>query len=228
LSALNVYFAKSVQQKTGVFVMKIMNRNNRAHMVTVDLLKPSKLSADGWLKPIDFEISQPQTLFVRMPHGPFALRVVSCSDAILEVLMFVDGMGTLQARIGRGVHIFERDSQGRAFRFAESEAHRGLMLQADPGSDSDTIKTQGQVAVQIRSFDTEKGAQVADQPSVSAICEQSVFFQMNPPDIHEEVCASLLSQIKALPAMTGADDLFRDFEGAAEIPRRFCCSCPRI
>ncbi len=200
--------------------MRITHPERPDEMIIVDLLKPSTLSPDGWLKPLEFEITEPPTLYVRIPNGQYAVRVMTSSETELRVL--VDGAKVLEAKVAKGSHIFERDGQGRIFNFSEAPAvgaEPELVQQTLFGSDeqAECVKTHGQVAIQVRFCDVGS--------SDESEFPDPIFFQMNPPGVHEEALASLLSKMKAPPKLTAEHDIFGEHKGAEMIPHRHCANC---
>lgn len=208
--------------------MRISKPLRPGEHIIVDLVKPSTLTPDGWLKPIEFEISNPPTLFVRVPNGRYAVRVMTTADT--EVLIHVDGTKALQTKVAKGIHYFDRDSEGKPFNFGDAPAAQegdGPQLEQQTlfGTNEEAlcVKTYGQVAVHVRFCDitTPTGSHI-----VPPDFEQPVFFQMNQPGTHEEVCASMLSKMKSPPKLTSAEDIFGEHKDADALPQRHCCNCP--
>ena len=207
--------------------MRITKDRRPGEMIIVDLLKPSTLSPDGWLKPIEFELTEPPTLYVRIPHGAYAVRVMTSSDT--ELMVHVDGVKVLEAKVTKGIHIFDRDSEGRLFNFGEATppAHNDVpeMVQQtlfSTGEEASCVKTFGQVAVHVRFCDIDNGTV---RPDVTPDYPQPVFFQMNPPGEHEEALAGLLRRMKAPPKLTEADDIFAEAKDVKPMPKRICVNC---
>ncbi len=207
--------------------MRITKPRRPGDMIIVDLVKPSTLSPDGWLKPIEFELNEPPTLYVRVPHGQFAVRVMSTADT--EVMIHIGGVKVVDARVGKGIHIFSQDSEGRAFSYgdsaptAETAAQEQQLLVANEEHDA-CANTHGQVAVHVR-FADEVDAAGSPRPGVSRDFAQPVFFQMNPPGQHEEALAGLLRRMKAPQKLTEADDIFSENGDAKPVPKRMCINC---
>lgn len=206
--------------------MRITKPRRPGEMITVDLLKPSTLSVDGWLKPIEFEITDPPTHFVRMPNGRFAVRVMTTADT--ELMIHVDGVKALEAKVSKGIHVFEKDSEGRLFNFREAGSTAKdapeLVQQTLFGTEEEAlcVKTHGAVVVHVRFCDVT----VDNKPVYTPDYQQPVFFQMNPPGAHEEACASMLRKMKAPPKLTSAEDIFSEYKDAETLPQRHCCNCP--
>lgn len=99
--------------------MKITKKNRPQDSIQVGLVQPSKLTGNGWIKPLDYEVTNPPTTMVRMPHGPFAVRVITTADTVVAV--HIDGKPMLATRVGPGIHVLERDSWGSPFVFAQEE-----------------------------------------------------------------------------------------------------------
>lgn len=207
--------------------MRITKPRRPGDMIIVDLVKPSTLSPDGWLKPIEFELNDPPTLYVRVPHGQFAVRVMSTADT--ELMIHIDGQKVLDTRVSKGIHIFERDSEGRPFAYGRApvvgetpELEQQTLFGSD--EEAECVKTHGQVAVHVR-FADEQGPDGCPRPGVSRDFSHPVFFQMNPPGEHEEALAGLLRRMKAPPKLTEADDIFSENGDAKPLPKRMCINC---
>jgi hypothetical protein len=197
--------------------MRITSPERPDDKIIVDLIKPSTLSPDGWLKPLEFEITQPPTLYVRMPHGQFAVRVISSSQA--EVKVSVDGASVLQAQVGKGVHVFDKDAEGRLFNFSNTPAAANVQPTLfDNDEQAECTQTHGEVAIQVRFCDVGSSSDKSE-------FMDPIYFQMNAPGDHEEALASLLSKMKAPPKLTAADDIFGDHDGVEMTPHRHCCNC---
>lgn len=207
--------------------MRITKPRRPGEMIIVDLLKPSTLSPDGWLKPIEFEITDPPTLYVRIPHGRYAVRVMTSSDT--EIMVHVDGTKVLETKVGKGIHVFDRSAEGELFNFGEPGESHGdgpeLVQKTLFGTDEQAacVKTHGQVVVHARFCDIDTGT---PRPAVTPDFSQPVFFQMNPPGAHEEEFASLLRKVKAPPKLNNVEDIFGEGKASEPLPQRICCNCP--
>ncbi len=204
--------------------MKVTKACRPGETITVDLLKPSSLSPDGWLKPLEFETTEPPTLYLRMPIGNYGVRVMCKVDTELRV--YVDGNNVLETKVAKGIHVFERDGQGRPFQFGEAPAGEPALIQRtlfDSDELATCVQTHGQVTVQVR-FAEDGGSTNAD--IIPDEFGDPVVFQMNAPGAHEEVLAGLLSKIKKPEKLTSAHDVFGDYKELDELPQRHCCNCP--
>lgn len=208
--------------------MRITKPRRPGELITVDLLKPSTLTPDGWVTPINFETTEPPTVYARVPHGRYAVRVMTTSDT--ELMIHIDGTKVIETRVTKGIHIFDKDADGRPFQYGENpidQSNGPEMVQQslfDTGEVADCVKTHGQVAVHVRFADV---ASNSPRPSITPDYPQPVFFQMNPPGTHEETMAGLLRKVKRPAKLTAADDIFgeyKDVEG--KYPERLCCNCP--
>lgn len=203
--------------------MRITKTRRPGEMIIVDLLKASSASPDGWLKPIEFEIAEPPTLYVRVPHGRFAVRVMCSSDA--EVLVSVDGTEALKTKVGKGIHILDRDSQGRFFQFSDQPAVDKSVKQESLFADDsapDSCSSHGLVCVQLRFCDIDNGL---GRPDITPDFPYPVYFQMNPPGAHEEAFAGLLSKLKKPARLTDAEDIFEEHKHSGKMPQRLCVNC---
>lgn len=207
--------------------MRITHARSPGEMTIVDLLKSSTLSQDGWLKPIEFEITEPPTIYVRIPNGRFAVRVMTSSDT--EIMIHVDGAMVLETKVGKGIHLFDRDAEGRLFNFGENQATKSSVTKTVQRTRFDTeeaascLTKPGQVAVLARLCKTNISTPC---PPAAPDYLQSIFFQMNPPGAHEETCAELLSKMKSPPRLTAAEHRFGEYSDAEDLLQRLCCNCP--
>lgn len=99
--------------------MKITKKNRPQDSITIGLVQPTRLTAAGWIKAPEYEVVNPPTTMVRMPYGPFAVRVITTADTL--VLVHIDGKPMLVTRVAPGINVLDRDSWGRTFRFAAQE-----------------------------------------------------------------------------------------------------------
>ncbi|MBX9571858.1 MAG: hypothetical protein K2X77_23395 [Candidatus Obscuribacterales bacterium] len=208
--------------------MRITKPRRPGEMITVDLLKPSTLTPEGWLAPIGFEITEPPTVYARVPHGRYAVRVMTTADA--ELMIHIDGAKVIETTVAKGIHIFDKDADGRPFQYGEnpvdtSEAPEMVQQTLfDSGAPAECVKTHGQVAVHVRFADVPT---TGPRPGVTPDYPQPVFFQMNPPGVHEETMAGLLRKVKRPAKLTAADDVLGEYTDVdGKYPERICCNCP--
>lgn len=208
--------------------MKITKAQRPGDQIVVSLLKPSKLSADGWVKPIGFETNSPPQSYARVPHGPFAVRVMA--SAPVEVEVQLDGTKVLNATLDKGSHILSRTNDGKAMVFAlKTEADSPQPVSQQPTlfpevEEPQCEPTNGLVHVQVRFTDIG-----APRPDVTPDYPQSVFYQMVTPDDHGHVTAGLLMKMKKPEVIPACDDGLVNPNGAPStatpLPKRFCVTC---
>ena len=212
--------------------MRITKDRRPGELISVDLLKPSPLTQDGWVTPINFETSTPPTVYARVAHGKFAVRVMTTSDA--ELMIHIDGRKVLEKSVSKGIHVFDRDAAGKIFSYGEGPeasnsestepvSEQGTLFEIDTPPVADAVESFGQVAVHVRFADVQDGM---PRPSVTPDFPVPVFFQMNPPGAHEETMASLLSKVKRPAKLTAEHDISGEAGAASSYPERICCNCP--
>ncbi len=206
--------------------MKITKARRPDDLIVVNLLKPSTLSQDGWVTPISFETTQPPQVYARVPHGPFAVRVLT--SAPVEVVVEFEGNKVLETVLDKGAHILARGNDGKAFVFApESDAPAAQAVQPSLFPDLEEpapVKTNGLVRLQTRFTDIG-----APRPDVTPDYPQTVFYQMVTPEQHGAVTASLLMKMKKPDVIPSCDDGLVNPDGAPStrtpLPKRFCVTC---
>ena len=205
--------------------MKITKERRPGDQVVVNLLKPSKLSADGWVAPISFETTRPPQTYARVPHGPVAVRILA--SAPVEVEVHLDGTKVLNTVLDKGAHILSRGNDGKAFGFGLPQAAPVASKQATLFPESDetpVVQTNGLVMVQVRFTDIGE-----PRPDVPQDYPQAVFYQMVSPEDHGEVTAGLLMKMNRPSEIPSCDDTLVNPNGAAStatpMPKRFCVTC---
>ena len=89
---------------------------------TVDIALVAKPAANArfgaevdWLRPIFHQVTDSSKLFVRMPEGPFAIRVMS--KHATQMLVHVSGKLVLRADVASGLQYLKKDGSGANFVF---------------------------------------------------------------------------------------------------------------
>lgn len=207
--------------------MKITKAQRPGDQIVVSLLKPSKLSADGWVTPISFETNKPPQTYARVPHGPFAVRILA--SAPVEVEVQLDGNKVLNATLDKGAHILSRTSDGKEMVFALKAEKDTAPVSQQPtlfpeAEEPQPEPTFGLVQVQVRFTDIG-----APRPDVTPDYPQSVFYQMVTPEDHGNVTAGLLMKMKKPDVIPACDDGLVNPNGAPStgtpLPKRFCVTC---
>jgi hypothetical protein len=144
-------------------------------------------------KPLGFDTDD--TVFVRMPHGKFSVRVVTPAPTNVEVT--VDGVKKLKATVPAGqLNMLAADDEGGEFVFGprgekpvcqlKDEATEGgepaCSQPAEPLADTHGLIT---VSVQFAEQPATKQG-----PAKKAGPTETVQFQMNQPGEHERALAS--------------------------------------
>ena len=89
---------------------------------TVDIALVAKPAANArfgadvdWLRPIFHQVTDSSKLFVRMPEGPFAIRVMS--KHVTQMLVHVSGKLVLRTDVAPGLQYIKKDGSGSNFVF---------------------------------------------------------------------------------------------------------------
>jgi len=145
--------------------MKITDNLGRSVDVAL-VAKPalsSKFSAGlEWTRPHFYEIANNSKLFVRMPVGQFALRVMSAHKT--EILVHVDGKLRARTVVATGLQYVDKDDAGNFFIFAA------------PGDEKQFIPASDQALIQA----PEVGGEAAQPALFSEDVDQNVQMPMLP------------------------------------------------
>jgi len=226
--------------------MKITDNLGRSVDVAL-VAKPalsSKFSAGlEWTRPHFYEIANNSKLFVRMPVGQFALRVMSAHKT--EILVHVDGKLRARTVVATGLQYVDKDDAGNFFIFAAP----GDEKQFIPASDQALIQApevEGEAAQPaLFSEDVDQNVQmpmlpVSDPGSVFVVLrfvdepspglkppaqEFEAVFQMNAPADHDMLVAEkhLLTMVKPETLINSDDET--SFEPPQGHRPTFTCTC---
>lgn len=96
---------------------------------------PNALFGAGidWMLPVSHKTNDSTKLFVRMPHGPFAVRVMS--KHATEMLVHISGKLVLRTKVDPGLQYIRTDGAGNPLVFGTD----GDSASALPSSDADQI-----------------------------------------------------------------------------------------
>lgn len=123
-------------------------------VLCIDLVHQTEsLSVPGdklWTRPPEFNLIHAGTTYAALPHGQFAVRVMSTAPT--ELLVFQEGRLLISAQVQKGINYLERDAQGKPLAFLE------------PGQDGPTVVGE------ISGFGTE-GISLLELASHSAVAE---------------------------------------------------------
>jgi len=228
--------------------MKITDNLGRS--VDVALVAKPALTAKfsgglDWIRPHFHEIANVNKLFVRMPAGQYALRVMSKHKT--ELLMHVDGKLVLRTLVPSGLQYVEKDERGNYFIFAKPGEQKPLI----PASDQVLLNQEAtateaeQPALALTTEDEDANVQapmlpLADPGSVFVVIrfvdepgpglkppaqEFEVVFQMNTPADHDLLVAEkhLLTMVKPASLINTEDEL--SFEPPQGHLPTFTCTC---
>jgi hypothetical protein len=103
---------------------------------TVDIALVAKPAANArfgadvdWLRPIFHKVTDSSKLFVRMPEGPFAIRVMS--KHATQMLVHVSGKLVLRTDVAPGLQYIKKDGSGSNFVFGVNAARCPHRRRAD-------------------------------------------------------------------------------------------------
>ena len=109
--------------------MKITDNTGRSVDVAL-VSKPAPNALFGadidWLRPTFHAVTNSSKLFVRMPEGPFAIRVMS--KHATEMLVHVSGKLVLRAEVPSGLQFVKKDGNGATFVFGNDTNHAAASL----------------------------------------------------------------------------------------------------
>jgi len=223
--------------------MKITDNLGRSVDVAL-VAKPAlnaKFSGDlEWTRPFFHEIKNSNKLFVRMPVGQYALRVMSKHKT--EILMHVDGKLALRTEVSTGIQYVDKDASGKFFIFAKPGDDKPVILASDHELKQAPDTEQSQVALFTEDEDYTQAPMlpIADPGSVFLVLrfvdepgpglkppaqEFEVVFQMNTPSDHDNLVAEkhLLTMVKPTPMINNEDEL--SFEPPQGHIPTFTCTC---
>jgi hypothetical protein len=225
--------------------MKI--NDNLGRTVDVVLVAKPALSAKysgglDWTRPHFYEIQNSNKIFVRMPVGQYALRLMSKHKT--EILVHVDGKLVLRSEVASGLQYVDRDNSGNFFIFAKPGDEKPLI----PASDQALIEVQAtdeQASLPLAESQSEENVQVpmlavSDPGSVHVVLrfvdepgpglkpppqEFEVVFQMNTPADNDMLVAEkhLLTMVKPAAMVNSEDEL--SFEPPQGHLPSFTCTC---
>ena len=187
----------------------------------------------GWMVPLGYNIEDVPTRFVRVPHGPFALRVMSKDGA--ELLIHLNGERIMEASVPGGIHFIECASDGKPFVFSalaegatdECTARHSTFAPAE-GEDAEAQpaleipRGHGLLFVVAR-FAPDLG------PAPHPPRQEYLFvFQMNTGEDHDRKMAGNLRRVVQPEESPNPDDLTsREAPAQGSQLKRTCLTCGR-
>jgi hypothetical protein len=201
---------------------------------------------DGWMEPLGYKLDNEGTTFLRVPNGPFALRVMSQLGA--DVLVHLDGKHLLTASVAKGVQYVEHDLNGKPFYFGAQDgqsedaasaefAHRLQQNEAIEGDtagdgaehpvDDVAAGKQAPLAVPTGHGLLFVVARFADDPANAGYQqpprqEYGITLQLRSPADHDRNLAGSLSKIVEPPLPPDPDDIVKMTPGNHPT---FVCNC---
>jgi hypothetical protein len=228
--------------------MKITDNLGRSVDVALVAKPPLTAKFSGgldWTRPHFHEIANSNKLFVRMPVGQFALRVMSQYKT--EILLHVDGKLALRTEVPSGLQYVDKDAGGAFFIFAKPGDEKPLIPASDQVLIEALAQEDGSTPAQPALFTEECEPQVqvpmlaiSDPGSVFVVLrfvdepgpglkppaqEFEVVFQMNAPSDHDLLVAEshLLTMVKPKAMVNSEDEL--SFEPPQGHLPTFTCTC---
>jgi hypothetical protein len=228
--------------------MKITDNLGRSVDVALVAKPPLTAKFSGgldWTRPHFHQIANSSKLFVRMPAGQFALRVMSPHKT--EILLHVDGKLALRTEVPSGLQYVEKDASGSFLIFAKPGDEKPLIpasdqvllaalaQKADFATGQATIFTEGvDPHVQLPMLPiSDPGAvhvvlRFVDEPGPGLkppAQEFEAIFQMNTPADHDMLVAEnhLLTMVKPTALVNSEDEL--SFEPPQGHLPTFTCTC---
>jgi hypothetical protein len=231
--------------------MKITDNLGRSVDVALVAKPPLTAKFSGgldWTRPYFHEIANSNKLYVRMPAGQFALRVMSPQKT--EILLHVDGKLALRTEVPSGLQYVDKDAGGAFFIFAKPGDEKPLIpasdqvlllnqeptlaLEGEAATAEPTLLTEESVCVQEPMLPiSDPGAvhvvlRFVDEPGIGLkppAQEFEAMFQMNTPADHDLLVAEshLLTMVKPKPMVNSEDEL--SFEPPQGHLPTFTCTC---
>lgn len=133
---------------------------------TVDIALVAKPAANArfgadvdWLRPIFHKVTDSSKLFVRMPEGPFAIRVMS--KHATQMLVHVSGELVLRTDVASGLQYIKKDGSGSNFVF-------GVNADDNENASPNVISDADQIAALSAPVDSvaSQEASEPEQPSL--------------------------------------------------------------
>ncbi len=218
--------------------MKITDKLGRSLNVDVVVKAPR---FDMWMEPLGYNLTDSDRQFLRVPEGPFALRVMSRLGA--DVLVHLNGRLLLAAAVPKGVQYLEKDQDGKLLSFGgqvvSPSADAGRSMPAEDDLDGISgAATTGDSAAGAEAGLQEPGAvpggegvlfvaaSLADDPIYGS--EQpprqqlTATFQLRTPEEHDKSLAGSLSRMVQPALPDEPDEVFKERpDGRPD----FVCSC---
>ena len=215
--------------------MKITDTLGRT--LDVDIVVKATMS-DCWMEPLGYKLDNQGTMFLRVPNGPFALRVISQLGA--DILVHLDGKQMLATSVAKGIQYVEHDLDGKPFYFGAQGAMSDQALPSVASQD-DTTSDGADFSVEHTTGDAETQtpllapsghglvfvvARFADDPTNEGYQpprqEYEITLQLQAPGEHDRNLSGSLSKIVEPPLPPDPDDIIK--MTPSNHPT-FVCSC---
>lgn len=218
--------------------MKITDKLGRS--LSVDVVVKAPL-IDMWMEPLDYNLTDSDTQFLRVPVGPFAIRVMSKLGA--DVHVHLNGKLLIAETVPKGIQYLEKDQEGKLLSFAAeavsaSADAKPRLLAEDDLDDASGAATTGAGATSTESEPQVPGAvpsgegilfvvaRLADDPVYGSQQpprqELTATFQLRTPEDHDKSLARSLSRMVQPALPDEPDEVFKERPDGKP---NFICSC---
>jgi len=154
---------------------------------------------DASTRRVPLDVVTVDTIFVKMPHGNFEVRIVAPQPT--NVAVRLDDVELVKCQVGQGMTFLKQSADGKPFRFTapgkRSAAAPDTVSEGEPASPP--AHTHGLVLVSVQL------AEQAPTPTTAAVKAdkaETVAFQMNPLREHLRVVAAQLHRVIAPEPLT--------------------------
>lgn len=219
--------------------MKITDTLGRTLHVDVVVKAPG---SDNWMQSLGYNVENSGVAYLRVPHGPFALRVMSKLGA--DLLVHLDGARLCSISVEKGVQYVERTPDGKPFYFAAP----GQIVKHVPQSDAEMAEQAADVTDGIASETPAADASLVEHgPSIPAgegvlfvVARHSddpaivgaqpprqefeYTFQLQAPQAHDRALAGSLSKVVEPAPFLDASDITALSSPEQKRPT-FVCTC---
>jgi hypothetical protein len=188
----------------------------------------------GWMVPLGYHIEGLPTWFARVPHGPFALRVMSKDGA--ELKGWFNGQLILDAVVPGGIQFLEASGDGQPFVFAARDESTPDTCTAIDGTfqaaagESEDAQAPALAVPQghgllfiVARFAPDKGP-APHPPRI----EYPFVFQMNAGEDHDRTMARNLRRVVEPESPPNPDDLTSREAPSQPQLRINCLTCGKV
>lgn len=149
-----------------------------------------------WMQPLSYSLHSTAVQAVRVPDGPFALRVMSRWDS--TVRLYLDGRLLLSTVVSKGIQFLTHDGSGKplvvSFTGTGTKMRECAYSPAKDGADGSSLKVPsgGGLLVVVAGFAYDENYRSVPQPAGQ---EWEIVFQLQSPHDHYLNLARSLSRL---------------------------------